>query len=178
MVTGNAAKRFESFVMLEGEDRGGRQYRDLLVVGDRFESGAHGDFRLAVADIAAEQAVHGLGRFHIAFHVGDGQVLVFGFAVLEGVFEFAHPFVVGWEGVAFRRFSFGVELEEFVRHVFHGFADAGFGFRPGCRAQMTQRRLGAFRRTVFLYQVEARERHVESRALGVFQQHELGVAIA
>ena len=123
--------------MLEGEDRRGREHRDLLVVGDSFESGAHGDFCLSVADVAAEQAIHGLSRFHIAFHVGDGEVLVVSFAVLESVFEFAHPFVVGREGVTFRSFSFGVKLEQFVRHVFHGFADAGFGFRPGRRAQMT-----------------------------------------
>ena len=46
----------EGFEMLEGEDGGGRQDGDLFVVGDCFESRAHGDFRLAVADVAAEQA--------------------------------------------------------------------------------------------------------------------------
>ena len=56
----------ESFEVLEGEDRGGRQHRDLLVVADGFEGGAHGYFRFAIADVAAEQAVHGLRGFHVA----------------------------------------------------------------------------------------------------------------
>ena len=50
----------ESFVVLKGEDRGGREDGDLLVIADSFECGAHSDFGLAIADIAAEQAVHGL----------------------------------------------------------------------------------------------------------------------
>ena len=49
----------ESFVVLEGEDGGGREHRDLLVVADGLEGGAHGDFSFAVADVAAEQAIHG-----------------------------------------------------------------------------------------------------------------------
>ena len=51
-------------------------------------------------------------------------------------------------------------------------------FRPRRRAQMIQRRLRALRRAVFLNQVETRQRNVEARALGVFQQHELSVAVA
>ena len=43
---------------------------------------------------------------------------------------------------------------------------------------MAERRLRAFRRTIFLDQVEPRQRHVEPRALGVLQQHELRVAVA
>ena len=56
----------ESFEVLEGEDGGGREHGDLLVVVDGFEGGAHGDFGFAVADVAAEQAVHGLRGFHVA----------------------------------------------------------------------------------------------------------------
>ncbi len=116
--------------------------------------------------------------FHVARHVGDGLRLVFGFVELEGVFELAHEFVARGEGVAHGHFAFGVKLEEFVGHVFHGLAHAGFGLGPRLRAEMTERWLGAFGRPVFLNQVEARERDVEARAFGVFEQHELGVAVA
>ena len=50
----------EALVVLEGEDGGGREDGDLLAVLHGLEGGAHGDLGLAVADIAAEQAVHGL----------------------------------------------------------------------------------------------------------------------
>ena len=128
----------ESFVVLEGEDGGGREHRNLLVVADGLERGAHGDFRLAVAHVAAQQAVHGLGRFHVALDVGDGGLLVFGLAEFEGVFELAHPFVVGGEGMALGGLALGVELEQLVGHVLHGLAHARFGLGPGRRAQMIQ----------------------------------------
>ena len=77
-----------------------------------------------------------------------------------------------------RHLALRIELQQFVGHVLHGLADARLGLRPRRRAQMVQRRLRALRRAIFLHQVEPRERHVEPRALGIFQQHELGVAIA
>ena len=85
----------ESFAVLEGEDGGGREHGDLLVVADGLEGGAHGDFGFAVADIAAEQAIHGELRLHVALDVGDGLALVVGLVVFEGVFEFFHPLGVG-----------------------------------------------------------------------------------
>ena len=51
----------EGFEVLEGENRGGRKHGDLLAVLHGLEGGAHGHFGLAVADIAAEQAIHGRG---------------------------------------------------------------------------------------------------------------------
>ena len=164
--------------MLESEHGSGREHRDLLVVADGLESGAHGDFRLAIAHVAAEQAVHGLGRFHVALDVVDRGLLVFGLAEFEGVFELAHPFVVGREGMALGGLALGVELEQFVGHVLHGLAHARFGLGPGRRAQMVQYRLGPFRRTVLLHQVETRQRDIKTRAFGIFQQHEFRVAVA
>ena len=68
----------------------------------------------------------------------------------------------------------GVELEQLVGHVLHGLLHARLGLLPLLRAQPVQHRLHALRRAVLLHQVEARERHVEPRALGVLQHHELG----
>ena len=75
--------------MLERQHRGGRQHGDLLGVGDGLERGAHRHFRLAVAHVAAKQAVHGQRRFHVALHVFDGALLVGRFFKLERVLEFA-----------------------------------------------------------------------------------------
>ena len=51
-------------------------------------------------------------------------------------------------------------------------------FAQAARAQMIQYRLRAFRRTIFLHQVEPRQRHIQPRALGIFEQHEFRVAVA
>ena len=154
----------EGFVVLEGEDRRGSEDGNLLVIADGLERGAHGDFRLSVSHVAAEQAVHGLLGFHVAHHVFDGLRLVFSFVELEGVFELAHEFVARGEGVALSHFAFGVQLEEFVGHIFHGLAHAGFGLGPRLRAEVTERRLRTFRRPVLLNQVQSRERDVEACA--------------
>ncbi len=112
--------------MLEGQHGGRREERHLLAIHDGLERRAQGDFRLAIADVAAEQAVHGEIRFHVAHHVFDGLGLIFGLVELEGVFEVADEVIASGEGVAARHFSFSVKLEEFVGHVFHGLANAGF----------------------------------------------------
>ena len=74
--------------------------------------------------------------------------------------------------------ALGVELEQLVGHVLHGLAHTSFGLGPGRRAQMIQDGLGPFRRAVFLHQIETGERHIQARALGVFEQHEFRVAVA
>ena len=43
---------------------------------------------------------------------------------------------------------------------------------------MIQDRLRAFGGAILLHQIQSRERDVELRALGILEQHELGVAVA
>ena len=101
----------EGLEVLEAKDRGGREDRDLLAILHSLEGGAHGDFGLAVANIAAEEAIHRLGRFHVALDVGDGGELVIGLSKVEGVFKLVLHVGVGREGRALGGFALGVELE-------------------------------------------------------------------
>ena len=55
----------EAVEMLLGEDRRRDEDGDLMAVIDRFESRPHGDFRLAEADVAAEQPVHRPRAVHV-----------------------------------------------------------------------------------------------------------------
>ena len=48
----------EGAVVLLGQDGRRHQHGDLLAVVDRLERGADGDLGLAVADVAADEAVH------------------------------------------------------------------------------------------------------------------------
>ena len=56
----------ERLEMLKRQHRGRRQHRHLLAVAQRLERGAHHDFGLAEAHVAAEQPVHGLRALHVA----------------------------------------------------------------------------------------------------------------
>ena len=173
MRTGNAAKRrLKRFQMLERKHRGRREHGNLLAVRQRLERGAHGDFRLAVADVAAEQPVHRQSRFHVALHIFDGALLVRGFLEFESVLEFALPVGIRRKRVAGRGLALGVKREELLRHVVDGLAHARLARFPDGRAQAIERGLHAAERLIFLHQVDARERHVELRVSGVAQEHE------
>ena len=164
----------ERLEMLEAENGGGRKDRDLLAVLHGLECSAHGHFGFAVAHIAAEQAVHGRGRFHVVLDGADGGELVVGFAIVEGVFKFLLEFIVLGEGSALRGGALGIELEQFTGHVLHGFAHSGLGLDPLLRTEFVEHRGGAgVGGAVFLDQVKARERDVELGLLGEFQDHEL-----
>ena len=166
----------EGVVVLERKHRGRRQHCDLAIVADRFECRAHRDFRLAVTDIAAKQAVHGRGGLHVALDVNNRVHLVFGFVELEGVFELVLPFGVGGKSMSLGGLAHRVELEQLFGHVLHGLFHAGFGLLPLLRAQPIQYRLHSFRGAVLLHQVQPGKWYIQACALGVFQDHELGRA--
>ena len=59
-------------IVLLGQNGGRHQDRRLLAVQNTFHNGPERHLRLAIAHIAAEQAIHGPGLLHILFDVGDG----------------------------------------------------------------------------------------------------------
>ena len=61
----------QRLLVLKREHGRRREERHLLAVHHRLEGGAHRHFGLAVADVAAEQAIHRRRRFHVALDVGD-----------------------------------------------------------------------------------------------------------
>src|SRR4029077_3185627 len=99
----------ESFKVLESQHRSWSEHGHLLGVGDRLERGAHSYFRLAVAHVAAKQAVHGLLTLHIALDIPDGDGLVRRFFKLEGVFKFPLELSVRRKREALSRFPAGVQ---------------------------------------------------------------------
>ena len=68
----------EGEIMLLGQDGGGHQHRHLLAVIHRLEGRPHRHFGLAVAHVAADQAVHRPQRFHVFLHIGYRLGLVRG----------------------------------------------------------------------------------------------------
>src|SRR6266850_673204 len=163
----------EGFEVLEGEYRGRRQKRDLFVIREGFERRAHGHFRLAVADVAAEQPVHRLGALHIALDVADGGDLVVSFLEFESVLELALKIAVRRKRKSRRRFALRVESEQLIGHVFDRFARARFARIPGGAAEFIQRRMRTLEHTVVLDQIHSLQRDIKPRVVGVFEEHEL-----
>ncbi len=161
----------QRLLVLEREDRRRREERDLLAVHHRLERGAHRDLGLAVADVAAQQAVHRGRRFHVALDVGDRVPLIHGQFPFEGVFELLLPVRVRAERVTRDRLARGVELQQLLGHVAHRLLDAGLGLFPGRAAEPIEG--GPRRAGVALHEVEPLHRDEELVLARVAELHEL-----
>ena len=62
--------------MLKRQHGRWREQRDLLAVHHGLERRPHRDFRLAVSDVAAEQAIHGRRQLHVFLDVGNRSGLI------------------------------------------------------------------------------------------------------
>ena len=125
----------EAVVVLLGEQGGGHQDRHLAAAVYGNEGGAHGHFGLAETHVAADQAVHRLGREHVGAHRFDGGLLVRGFFEGEAGAEGG---VVGFrvgEGITFARRAAGIDVEQFGGDVAHLLGGLALGFLPGLGAQ-------------------------------------------
>ena len=124
-------------------DQQGRRHEhgDLLAVLHRLEGGAHRDLGLAVADVAADDAVHRDGLLHVRLDLVDRTELVGRLVVGEGVLELALPRGVGAEGEAGRRRAGGVEPDQLGRDLLDRLAGPALGLLPVGAAEAVQGRL-------------------------------------
>ena len=121
-----------------GSEKGG-----LLAVHDGLERGTHRHLGLAVAHIAAEQAVHRRRRLHVLLDVGDGVDLIGRRFVRERTLELLLPVGVWPEGMSRYGLALGVQFQELLGHVAHGLLDAGLRLLPGRAAEAVERRTRA-----------------------------------
>ena len=163
--------RAQRLEMLQREHRRRREHGDLLAVHHGLERGAHRDLRLAEADVAAHQAIHGDRRLHVALDVLDGAGLIGRELVGERELELLLPVRVGRERVTLDGLARGVELEQLVGHVAHGLLDARLGLLPRRAAEAVERRVPAARE--LLHEVEPVDRDEQLVVAGVAQLHEL-----
>ena len=157
-------------VVLVGEDRRRGEDGRLLAVEDALEDGAHRDLGLAVADVAAEEAVHRLLRLHVALDVADRAELVGRLRELESLLELLLPRRILGEGVPRRRRAARVELQELLGDVLDGLADRCLPLRPARSAELVEGRGRAVAAAlVLLEQVEPLDRDEEPGVARVAQ---------
>ena len=164
--------------MLLGEQRGGRENRHLLAVGDGDKGGAQRDFGLAKTDVAANEPVHGLAGAHVGDDGIDGGELVRRFLKAEALAKGLDVMGLDVKGVALARGAYGVQVQQFggsVAHLGRGFF---LGFFPLLAAQLVQGRGLGQAAGVAADDVQLRHRHIELVLAGVFKQQELGLAFA
>ena len=145
--------------MLLGKDGGRHEEGDLLAIVDRLEGGAHGDFSLAVADIATDEAIHRPVGLHVALDGIDRMQLVLGFLVRERALHLLLPRAVRAVNIPLDQLAFGVELEQVVGDLGDGALGALLDGLPVRRAQAVDRRRDVARS------------HVAAEAIGLVHGH-------
>ena len=129
---------------------------------------AQGDLRLAVAHVAAQEAVHGHGLFHVGLDLIDAPELVVRLRISEVLLKLRLPRTVGREGVPLRAAARGVERGELLGHAFCGRFGARFRARPLRAAHFGQLHGPIFARAdVFAHEVELRRRDIERVRAGI-----------
>ena len=168
------AERLEAVLevreMLLSQDGGRAQHHNLLLILRSGEGGAQRHLGFPEADVAAHQAIHGLGAAHIGLHVGDGRQLIGGFPIRERLLHLDLRRRVGSERVPLRAGAARVHVHQIERKLFGGRARLLHGARPVGRVQAGASRRGALGADVARDAVELLDRHEQLVAFGVFQQ--------
>ena len=156
----------EGAEVLLGQDRGGHQEHDLLGVGGGLERGAQRHLGLAVAHVAADQAVHRAALLHVGAHGLDGVHLVGGLAVGERALELHLPLGVGGERVSRAALALGVQVDQLAGQRLGRAAGAQLLLLPLLAAQLGQLGLAGL------------GAHVAADLVDLVAGHEHAVAVA
>ena len=116
--------------MLLCEDGGRHQNGDLLAVENRLEGRPQRNLRLAVAHVAADQAIHDAVALHVFLGVRNGPQLVVGLLKGEELLELLLPQLVFGKCIPLLALSRGIEPDQLLRYVVHVLANAGLRLRP------------------------------------------------
>ncbi len=143
---------------------------------DHLEDGPERNLRLAVSDVAAEQAVHRLVALEVAPYGARRGGLVGRVGEGERLVELALPIPVGRERRGDALHAGGLGVEEIVREILDGGRDLLLALPPLRGAELRQSRRAAGP-DVALHEIDARDGHVDPRALGELEMQELAFAL-
>ncbi len=160
----------ERLVVLLGQNGRGAEHHDLAAGVHALKRCAQGNLGLAEAHVAAQQAVHGLGRLHVGLNVGDGLQLVARLVVGEALLHLDLLGRVGRTGDTGNRRAARIQVDQIKRQLFGVLARLVGGTRPVGGIEPGQARLVAVGANIARDAVDLLERHVELVAVGIFQQ--------
>ena len=160
----------ERLVVLLGQNGRGTEHHDLAAGVHALKRRAQGDLGLAKAHIAAQQAVHGLGRLHVGLNVSDGLQLVARLVVRKALLHLDLLGRVGWAGDTGNRRAARIQIDQVKRQLFGVLARLIGGTRPVGGVEPGQAWLVTVGANITRNAVDLLQRHVELVAVGIFQQ--------
>ena len=156
--------------MLLGQNGRGAEHHDLAAGVHALKRRAQGNLGLAKAHVAAQQAVHGLGRFHVGLDVGNSLQLVARLVVGKALLHLDLLGRVGRAGDTGNRRAACIQVDQVKRQLFGILARLVGSPRPVGGVEPGQARLVAVGANIARDAVDLLERHVELVAVGIFQQ--------
>ncbi len=126
----------ERVPVLLGQDRRRAEEEHLLAVHRSGERGAHGDLRLAEADVAADEAIHRPRRLEILLHRLDRPRLVLGLPVGELGLEPLEPLVAEVVGEPRSLLALRIERDQLAGQLAHRLASARLQVLPRLAAEL------------------------------------------
>ena len=164
----------EGAKVLLGEHGGRHEHGDLLAVVDGLERGPHGQLGLAVADVAADEAVHRPGPLHVALDLGHGGELIGRFLDRERRPRTrAASRVSGGKATPGWASRSGLQLDHVAGQVEDRRLDLLLLALPAGAAELRQLRVGLGAADVFLHQIDLRRRHVDAGAVAELEDEVL-----
>ncbi|HSS01846.1 MAG TPA: hypothetical protein VLM79_32535 [Kofleriaceae bacterium] len=151
--------------VLLDEHRGRSQDARLLAALHGAEDRAQGDLGLAVADVAAHQAVHRARRLHVREHGLDRRGLIGRLVERERRLELAEAVVGGREAMAGQGGALRVELEQLLGERAHMPRDLAARDLPGLAAELVELGRMALGADVALDFAEPIDRQVQRAAV-------------
>ncbi len=124
--------------MLLGQDGGGGQNGRLLPVQNALHHRPQGNLRLAVAHVAAKEAVHGHRLFHVLLDFRDAPQLVVGLHIVKGLLKLPLPGGVRREGEAGAALPLGIQGDEALGQIPGGGLGLGLLLVPVGSAQLVE----------------------------------------
>ena len=143
----------------------GARMRGLLAALHAAEDRAQRDLGLAVADVAADQAIHRARRLHVAEHGVDRGGLIGRLVERERRLELAERVVGGREAMAGQRGALRVELEQLLGERADVARDLAARRLPGHAAELVEPRRVALGADVALDLAEPVDRQVQRAAV-------------
>ncbi len=107
-------------VMLLRQNSGRHEICDLFAVLNRLERGTYGNLRLAIAHIAANQAVHDARTLHVAFCRLDGKQLVSRLLKRKHLLKLLLPYRVPAKDKSLLLLADGIQLHKIPCHLVDG----------------------------------------------------------
>ena len=160
----------ECLVVLLGQNGRGAEHHDLAAGVHALKGRAQGDLGLAETHVAAQQAVHGLGRLHVGLDVSDSLQLVACLVVGETLLHLDLLGRIGRTGDTGNRRAARIQVDQIKRQLFGILARLVGSPRPVGGVEPGQARFIAVGTNVARDTVDLLERHVELVAVGIFQQ--------